>query len=191
MLHSINFSAAIPVDDYLAMTWAINAMITLGKEFADSDCRVLSNTLNEKSSEYFQRLHVESFQVLRQMIDNEPWRSIPVQLAEMGGIIGIIKKNIAYNMDTTWGVRGMVGINLGLNFSQNQEILVGRARRPSLSGAGSLASPSSTVGTQSSFDFNSPGSDIGGTVRNNSSVRILELFGKYGNLLHFMTEGAR
>jgi hypothetical protein len=198
MLQTINFSAAVPVDDYLALIWAINAVIALGKEFCDSDCRQLSHCINEKSKEYFLRLHNESYLVLRQMVENEPWKNIPVKLGEMGGIIGIIKKNVAYNSDCAWGVRGMLGITLGYSFTSDNSS-VGPMRRHS------IATP--TVGTTASFDFSqgsasplSPGNGHSytytpGSANSNSSVtknghhrRILELFGTHGNLLHFMTD---
>jgi hypothetical protein len=205
MLQAINFSAAIPVDDYLALIWAINAIIALGKEFCDSDCRQLSNCINEKSKEYFLRLHNESFLVLRQMIENEPWRNIPVKLGEMGGIIGVIKKNIAYNSDCAWGVRGMVGINLGFSFASDAAY-VGPVRRMSASSTPSHA----TQGLHApSFDFSTAGSgantpesshgNVPNTPSNRMSTgrgrpnqpRILELFGTHGNLLHFMTDNVK
>ena len=132
MLQAINFSASIPIDDYLAMSWGINAVIALGQEFCGSNCRSLSVCFAEKSKDYFLRLHHECFQVLRQMIDSEPWRSIPVNLAELGGILGIIKKNISFNSDCVWGVRSMRGLSLGLMFSVSEDEENFRAKDGSL-----------------------------------------------------------
>lgn len=159
MLNSITFTAAVPIDDFLAMTWAINAMVTLGREFCGSECRALILCLEEISKEYFQRMHHESFQVLRQMIESEPWRSIPVHLDEMGGVIGIIAKNVVAQKDCAWGVRGMIGITLGLN-----------------------------LGSSSNGHSGSSSSGVSGGSGAGTTVGFLAAFATFGNPLHFMTD---
>eukprot|EP01038_Epipyxis_sp_PR26KG_P013483 gene13483-18091_t len=94
MLEMITVSATLKPDDFLSIVSGINSMIVLGKEFCNSDCKALKNSLQEKSKEYFQYFHFESFQIIRIMVETENWFSVPINLEQNGGIIGLIKSNL-------------------------------------------------------------------------------------------------
>ena len=93
-LDSIDISPSISLDDFLNMSWAITVMIKLGKEFCSSECRDLKSCLEKKTKAYFASLHSDSLAVLRQMMDAETWDSVPINLGDFGGILGIIRKSI-------------------------------------------------------------------------------------------------
>jgi len=174
-LDVVNLTSAVTLDDFLDMTWAIDAMAKLGKEFCGSECKLLMQCLRNKSKEYFQHLHRESFQVLRQMVEAETWRSVPINLEDMGGILGIIKKSIPKRTEggigkPRLGLQGMVGMGLGL--------LGGSPSSPNSKRRGSATKGSTDVSTTSGA-----GGDEAA-----APVSMLMLFGTYGNPLHFMTE---
>lgn len=122
-LDFIEVSSAISLDDFLKMTWAINLIIKLGREFCDSDCTELKVCIEKKTIAYFKTLHSESFQVLRQMIDAETWDSVPMNLGELGGIIGIIRKSIPKRTDIpSLNQKSLMGNSL--NLSPNRWALV-------------------------------------------------------------------
>jgi len=152
MLKSINISAAVTADDIYAITWSINAMIKLGKDFCGADCLSLSDCIAEKLKEYFSKLHIESYHMVRQIISAESWQNVPIRLDEMGGVFGIIKKNLSVrNSDNTSRIRNtIVGIQI-----KSVDALVRLAEAPSVDKGQSL----------------------------------LNMFGTYGNPLHFMTDG--
>lgn len=114
MLKSINISAAVTADDIYAITWSVNAMIKLGKDFCAADCLSLSDCMTEKLKEYFSNLHIESFHMVRQIISAESWQNVPIPLDEMGGVFGIIKKNFSVrNSDNISRIRNtIVGIQI-------------------------------------------------------------------------------
>ena len=76
-------SASVSQEDFLHMTWAINAVIKLGREFCGSESRRLVSCLALKSREYYRCVHEETFQILKQMIDQDPW--VSPRLAGSGG----------------------------------------------------------------------------------------------------------
>jgi hypothetical protein len=93
-LSAIALPASVSCEDFLSIVWAINTMAALGEEFCGSDSTALRNCLVMKSKEYFTHLHGESLQVLRLMIDSESWQRVNVNLEDMGGVLGVLKKNI-------------------------------------------------------------------------------------------------
>lgn len=78
MLSMLFFTAESKLDDFLAMTEALNNMVQLGKEFCNNDSKVLLLALQEKSREYFYNYHCESFQMIRMMLESESWQCVPV-----------------------------------------------------------------------------------------------------------------
>jgi hypothetical protein len=114
MLRCINISAAVTADDIYAISWSINAMVKLGKDFCGANCQSLSDCMKDKLKEYFNKLHIESFHMVRQIISAESWQNVPIHLDEMGGVFGIIKKNFSVrNSDNTSRIRNtMVGIQI-------------------------------------------------------------------------------
>jgi hypothetical protein len=94
MLNMLTFTSEVKIEDFLAMAWALNHMVELGKEFCGSQSRALLSTLEEKSREYFHNFHCESFQMIRDMVEAESWQSVPIDLQLSGGILGIIKTQL-------------------------------------------------------------------------------------------------
>ena len=94
-LDSMNLSTSSSLDDFLSVTWAIGTMVKLGKEFCGSDSRSLTSCLERKARDYFDTMHRWSFQALRQLLDAETWDNVIVDLAKMGGILGIILKSFS------------------------------------------------------------------------------------------------
>ena len=70
-------------------------MVDLGGEFCRAKSRALISCIQERSSKYFEEVHKDSFLMLRQVIDAEPWRNIPIDIDEHGGILGLIKLNLS------------------------------------------------------------------------------------------------
>lgn len=95
MLTSVQLTASMSLEDFLSVTAAIDTMIKLGKEFCGAASKPLVELLQEKSQEYFTFLHQNSFQMFRLMVDSELWCNVPINLADVGGIMGIIHMNIA------------------------------------------------------------------------------------------------
>ena len=71
-------SMSVSQSDFLHLSWALNDVIKLGKEFCGSESRRLHSCLESKSREYYRQVHGESFHILKEMIDNDTWRSVPV-----------------------------------------------------------------------------------------------------------------
>ena len=94
MLTAISLPASVPCEDYLSILWAVKTMVKLGGEFCGADSWHLINCLAVKSKAYFQHVHMESFQVLKLMIESESWQKVNVKLHEMGGVLNILKKNV-------------------------------------------------------------------------------------------------
>ena len=92
------------------MTWAINAVIKLGREFCGSESHRLVSCLALKSREYYRCVHEETFQILKQMIDNDPWVSLgSLDLGEVGGILCLVRKSVPglSSSGEGTGLRGM------------------------------------------------------------------------------------
>jgi hypothetical protein len=91
LFHAISPSSAIPFEDFASMIWALHTMVKLGTEFCHSESKGLQQILAVKCVEYANSVHIDSFRQLKVIIESEPWRSVPINLSEMGGILGIIK----------------------------------------------------------------------------------------------------
>jgi hypothetical protein len=72
------------------------------------DSRALQSCMRIKSVQYFHHFHSESVTVLKQMLEREPWRPVPVEVAELGGIDGMIAMN---------GRRGAVDVQRSSHFN--------------------------------------------------------------------------
>ena len=94
MLRCLAMPAAVPFDDFLAVLWAVSTIVNLGREFCGAESKSLLDALHMKVREYLQNTHAESFQVLRQMVESEAWRCVPIALEEMGGVLGVIKQTL-------------------------------------------------------------------------------------------------
>ena len=94
MLSAVALPASVNCEDFLSIVWALYTMVELGKEFCESDSALLLQCLAVKSEEHFTHMHKEAFQVLRSMVDSESWLGVNINLEDMGGVLGILKKNI-------------------------------------------------------------------------------------------------
>ena len=94
MLSSVSLPASVSCEDYLSIVSAVTTVVKLGNEFCGNDSYELLNSLSIKSKSYFQYSHIESFQVLKLMIDSESWQKVNININDMGGILNILKKNI-------------------------------------------------------------------------------------------------
>ena len=97
MLLSIQFTASISLDDYLCINACMETVIKVGKSFCGSQSKELIDIMKEKTIEYFTYLHQNSFQMFRLMIEAESWANVPIELSDVGGILGMIHMNIARN----------------------------------------------------------------------------------------------
>jgi len=52
--------------------------------------------LNMKGEHFVKKMHVDSMELLRMMIDTEKWQRICVSLDDQGGIFGLIEKRSGY-----------------------------------------------------------------------------------------------
>lgn len=96
MIKAITLSAAVSGDDFLTIVWAIKTMVRFGHEFCGSDSIALIDCFVEKSKEYYQQFHLESFVVLREMVESEAWQAVPVLLDGMGGKHFYMNINLCY-----------------------------------------------------------------------------------------------
>jgi hypothetical protein len=78
------------------MLWALRIVVKLGKEFCSSSSLILIECVKDKSDQFFNRFHEESFQIIRMMIEAELWQSIPLEKnGDNSGIAGLIKSSIS------------------------------------------------------------------------------------------------
>mmetsp|Transcript_3685 Transcript_3685/g.3821 ORF Transcript_3685/g.3821 Transcript_3685/m.3821 type:complete len:1269 (+) Transcript_3685:182-3988(+) len=112
LLESLTPSASVSVEDFLCMIWALQKVVSVGKEFCGAESRDLLAAVRQKSVEYISELHKEYFNRLRQMVEAETWRSVPVRLGEMGGIRELLRTNLKKETRTlgkdVMRLRGMV-----------------------------------------------------------------------------------
>lgn len=90
ILRATNFISEVKLDDFISMTWALRLLTLLGREFAGSESRALLLCMKDKSEEYVRNFHMETFQVLRTMLDAEIWQNVPIRI-EKGGILTSIR----------------------------------------------------------------------------------------------------
>lgn len=95
LFKNIPFTSSLALDDFLTMSWALNELVSVGHEFCRARSRALTSCIQEKSSKYFLEVHKDSFLMLRQVMDAEPWKCLPMDINEMGGVAGIVKMNLS------------------------------------------------------------------------------------------------
>jgi hypothetical protein len=93
-LHNLSPVEVIDLEDFVCMLWALQTFCRLGQEFGSTTCSPLKGGIEEQSVQYARNIHVESCQLLHQMISSEPWRSVPVQLGDIGGILGVLRMTL-------------------------------------------------------------------------------------------------
>lgn len=166
MLNMMTFTSEVKIEDFLAMAWALNNMVELGKEFCGSHSKVLINTLQDKSKEYFHNFHCESFQMIRDMLEAESWQSVPIDLESSGGILGIIKSTLIRDA------------------ARSGKIIFNSASTVSCTTAGAEESGAVSAGTTPGTTSDEAESTTGGATPHPT---ILMRFGVEGNPFHFMT----
>ena len=166
-------------------------MVTLGKEFCGSESDSLRRCLEEKSKEYFSNFHMESFNTLRQMLQEDCWQSMPLSqtaLRQMGGVLGIIKSHCPRD---ALGARLLrqhcsgsdSGAGSSSSSSGSNASLQTRLRRSSIRYINQdKAASSASISADSEHD--QPHS---AEVARPEPPSILMLFEPHGNPFHFMT----
>jgi hypothetical protein len=197
LFRAISPSSAIPFEDFASMIWALQTMIKLGTEFCHSESRGLQQILAVKCVEYANSVHIDSFRQLKVIIESEPWRSVPINLNEMGGVLGIIKLyvlkplqqqqlQIAAGSVTEGGrirIKGM--IHEAMAIAERRSNLLAATRS-------NLAAKYNSSMAASSASEDELQQQIHATDTFNSNVAdesILMGFATLGNPFHFMTEG--
>ena len=94
MIGSIALPSSASCEEFLNIIKTVNKMAQLGLEFCGSDSSALLSCLAERSKSYFASMHSEAMQVLRLMVDSESWEVVNINLNDVGGVLGILKKSV-------------------------------------------------------------------------------------------------
>lgn len=162
-------------------------MVALGREFCGSESSALRKCLDDKSKEYFTNFHVESFQTLRQMLQEDCWQSMPLSqaaLRQLGGVLGIVKGHCPRDAIGTRLLRqhcSGAGHAAGPEQGSGGSSLQHKLRRSSIR----YISQETATTAPSALRAPSGGDDAASPPPTSSS--ILMLFGQHGNPFHFMT----
>jgi hypothetical protein len=128
---------------------------------------------------------MESFQIMRQMVDNESWFAFPINLADHGGIIGIIKQHITRDVDIDYDEdEEEETISTSPPDTNTNNIPKGSSRRKSMinySQENSSTTPDTSLHSPTKATSNS-----GQKIATEGNMKILSKF-RLGNPFHFMT----
>ena len=94
MIGSIALPSSASCEEFLNIIKTVNKMAQLGLEFCGSNSLALLSCLAERSKSYFSSMHNEAMQVLRLMVDSESWEIVNINLEDVGGVLGILKKSV-------------------------------------------------------------------------------------------------
>ena len=94
MIASIALPSSASCEDFLNIIKTVNKMAKLGLEFCGSNSSALLSCLAERSKSYFASMHIEAMQVLKLMVDSESWEVVNINLKDVGGVLGILKKSV-------------------------------------------------------------------------------------------------
>ena len=94
MIASIALPSSASCEDFLNIIKTVNKMAQLGLEFCGSDSSALLTCLTERSKSYFSSMHIEAMQVLNLMVESESWEVVNINLKDVGGVLGILKKSV-------------------------------------------------------------------------------------------------
>ena len=94
MIASIALPSSASCEDFLNIIKTVNKMAQLGLEFCGSDSSALLTCLTERSISYFASMHIEAMQVLNLMVESESWEVVNINLKDVGGVLGILKKSV-------------------------------------------------------------------------------------------------
>ena len=94
MIASIALPSSASCEDFLNIIKTVNKMAQLGLEFCGSDSSALLSCLTERSKSYFTSMHIEAMQVLNLMVESESWEVVNINLKDVGGVLGILKKSV-------------------------------------------------------------------------------------------------
>jgi hypothetical protein len=186
-------------------------MIKLGTEFCHSESRGLQQILAVKCVEYANSVHIDSFRQLKVILESEPWRSVPINLNEMGGVLGIIKLYVlkplqqqqlqlataaaaaaAGNVTEGGGaaqrirIKGMIHEAMAIAERRNNLLA---ATRSNLAAKYNSAMASSSASEEDSHLHRQQLHPTDTFNSNVSDESILMSFVTLGNPFHFMTEG--
>lgn len=159
LLDSVVIEASVSLDDIITIMWSIDTINQLGLEFCGVDSN-LKSILTIKCEEYIHNVHIESFNTFRQMVETDPWRNVPVKIAEYGSILGILKSKLTISKSENSFLRLVVKYEMDYKSDSVSE---------------------STTGTTSdSLDEEAP--------FQGKSKSILYNFATLGNPFHFMSD---
>jgi hypothetical protein len=94
MIASIALPSSASCEDFLNIIKTVNKMTQLGLEFCGSDSSALLTCLTERSKSFFTSMHIEAMQVLNLMVESESWEVVNINLKDVGGVLGILKKSV-------------------------------------------------------------------------------------------------
>ena len=183
-------SAEIALEDFAALLWALEAMVRLGREFCCAESRALQHCVAVKSVQYANSIHLSSVHQLQQMLESEPWRSVPLHLNEVGGILGLIKMYILKQQQA-----GGIGESGHIRIRGMVTEAMAMAERRSVQQAANRSQLAAKYTQQQVSPHSTPGAAF--TTSDGSeedcepeeAVSMLMDFFPNGNPLHFMTEG--
>jgi hypothetical protein len=123
MLSNLAFSSSTRLEDFIAMIGSLKLMINLGKEFCNSESRELEESIREKSEEFTVRFHLESFQVLRMMLEADSWRHIPISSTNSETLLQILesfaRECVGFDLDNPNQAQSLASYGILQSFSTN------------------------------------------------------------------------
>ena len=192
LFDAISPTAEIALEDFAALLWALEAMVRLGREFCCAESRALQHCVAVKSVQYANSIHLSSVHQLQQMLESEPWRSVPLHLNEVGGILGLIKMYVLKQQQVSAGgvgesghirIRGMVAEAMAVAERRSVQQAANRSQLAAKY-TQQQVSPHSTPGPA-----NTTGDGSEEDCEPEEAVSMLMDFFPNGNPLHFMTAG--
>jgi hypothetical protein len=194
-------SVSVSQSDFLHLSWALNAVIKLGKEFCGSESRRLHSCLESKSREYYRQVHGESFHILKEMIDNDTWRNVPVgeSLQELGGVLGVIASSTpalagscnsgggsGYSSHSMTNKRSIHGLGSMLGLAFEAELGIFNSSRRDMFPTATATSSGEEDGEGKRYEGGATSSPPTRGVILGTSIMVF--CGMQGNPLHFMTD---
>ena len=201
LFRAVTLPATVPVEDFLALSWTTLNMVAFGKEFCGADSQSLLTCLRRKSQEYVAEVHKENFRTLRVMVESESWKSVPVRLGDLGGILGVVRSNLQKDgrsrLRDQVRVRGML-IEAYKAQKRRNESLSLKFMSPGAGSGGSLKSLGIIKGSMSSSLLAAPDANDNSASKTAEvdaaalgpveSDSLLHSFSTYGNPFHLMQE---
>lgn len=173
----------IPIEEFASLLWVLNRMVGLCKEFCNQESRIIPRCISEKCYQYTMSCLKESSSSLKNMLDTEPWRNVPIQLHDLGGVVGIIRMSLMrHGKETSGGyktkvrVKGMID-EIRTKIQKKEKVL--QQTRSN------LAAMYTKTGSE---ETNANELDLTQDQEITSQENILMSFVTKGNPFHFLTD---